>query len=104
MQVFGPAVRFNVQCTPTRHTYDQFRDNWLLCERLGFDVAYSTDHFVSGQPDNSVLEGPTPYRPNFNEDDPLFSASIMRLSPAFVPGLIVANASHGPPACRRRAH
>ena len=59
MQVFGPTVRFNVQCTPTRHSYDQFRDNWLLCERLGFDVAYSTDHFVSGQPDNSVLEGPT---------------------------------------------
>ena len=59
MQVFGPTVRFNVQCTPTRHSYDQFRDNWLLCERLGFDVAYSTDHFVAGQPDHSVLEGPT---------------------------------------------
>ena len=55
----GSTVRFNVQCTPTRHSYEQFRDNWLLCERLGFDVAYSTDHFVSGQPENSVLEGPT---------------------------------------------
>ena len=62
MQVFGPTVRFNVQCTPTRLTYEQFRDNWLTCERLGYDVAYCTDHFVAYVPDRgpvSVMEGPT---------------------------------------------
>ena len=59
MQVFGPTVRFNVQVTSSRHSYEAFRENWLLCERLGYDVAYSVDHYVSGQPSHPIFEGPT---------------------------------------------
>jgi alkanesulfonate monooxygenase SsuD/methylene tetrahydromethanopterin reductase-like flavin-dependent oxidoreductase (luciferase family) len=62
MQVFGHTIRFCVQATPTRHTYAEYQSNWLACERLGYDVAYVTDHFVSHNPEtgpNSVFEGPT---------------------------------------------
>jgi len=62
MQVFGSTVRFGVQATPTRLSYDQYRDNWLTCERLGFDIAYVTDHFVVYSPEagpGSVFESTT---------------------------------------------
>ncbi len=62
MQIFGNTIRFNVQATTTRWTYPEFRDNWLLFERLGYDVAYVTDHFVSENPQaglSPVWEGPT---------------------------------------------
>ena len=62
MQVFGKTIRFNVQASTTRWTYAQFLENWLAFERLGFDVAYVTDHFVSENPEywsSPVWEGPT---------------------------------------------
>jgi alkanesulfonate monooxygenase SsuD/methylene tetrahydromethanopterin reductase-like flavin-dependent oxidoreductase (luciferase family) len=62
MQPFGNLVRFNVQATPTRLSYSQYQENWLTCERLGFDVTYVTDHFVTYSPETgpgSVFEGPT---------------------------------------------
>jgi alkanesulfonate monooxygenase SsuD/methylene tetrahydromethanopterin reductase-like flavin-dependent oxidoreductase (luciferase family) len=61
MQVFGNTIRFNVQAS-TRCTYTELRDNWLSFERLGYDAAYVTDHFVSESPEsafNPVWEGPT---------------------------------------------
>jgi alkanesulfonate monooxygenase SsuD/methylene tetrahydromethanopterin reductase-like flavin-dependent oxidoreductase (luciferase family) len=62
MQVFGNTIRFAVQATTTRWTFPQYLENWLTCERLGFDVTYATDHFVSYSPERgpvSVLESTT---------------------------------------------
>jgi alkanesulfonate monooxygenase SsuD/methylene tetrahydromethanopterin reductase-like flavin-dependent oxidoreductase (luciferase family) len=62
MQVFGNTVRFGVQATPTRIPFDEYLANWQTCERLGYDVAYVTDHFVLASPEqgaSSVFEGPT---------------------------------------------
>jgi alkanesulfonate monooxygenase SsuD/methylene tetrahydromethanopterin reductase-like flavin-dependent oxidoreductase (luciferase family) len=62
MQVFGNVVRFGVQATPTRLTYGQYLKQWRLCEELGYDVTYVTDHFVSYSQETGpapVLEGPT---------------------------------------------
>jgi alkanesulfonate monooxygenase SsuD/methylene tetrahydromethanopterin reductase-like flavin-dependent oxidoreductase (luciferase family) len=62
MQVFGNTVRFCVQATTSRHSFGEYLANWLTCERLGYDVAYATDHFVSYSPErgaSSVFEGPT---------------------------------------------
>jgi alkanesulfonate monooxygenase SsuD/methylene tetrahydromethanopterin reductase-like flavin-dependent oxidoreductase (luciferase family) len=62
MQVFGSRVRFAVQATPTRTSYDDYLKNWLTCERLGYDVAYVTDHFSSYSPETgpaSVFESTT---------------------------------------------
>jgi alkanesulfonate monooxygenase SsuD/methylene tetrahydromethanopterin reductase-like flavin-dependent oxidoreductase (luciferase family) len=62
MQVFGTTIRFNVQATTRGWTYEQFRDNWLRFEALGFDVTYSVDHFVPENPamlSQPVWEGPT---------------------------------------------
>jgi alkanesulfonate monooxygenase SsuD/methylene tetrahydromethanopterin reductase-like flavin-dependent oxidoreductase (luciferase family) len=62
MQVFGNTIRFNVQATTRGWSYDEFRDNWLMFERLGYDVTYSVDHFVSENPafgSSPVWEGPT---------------------------------------------
>ena len=60
---------------------------------------------ASASPDTSIsaLEGPTRYRPNFNEDEPLFSARIVPVSVDLVCALIAANANRGPPAYRRHA-
>ncbi|HLF76340.1 MAG TPA: LLM class flavin-dependent oxidoreductase [Dehalococcoidia bacterium] len=46
MQVFGNSIRFGVQLATSRTPYAQYRENWLTCERLGYDIAYVTDHFV----------------------------------------------------------
>ena len=62
MQVFGDVVRFNIQATTSRWTYQQFLENWITFERLGYDVSYVVDHFVSYSPEtgsNSIFEGPT---------------------------------------------
>jgi alkanesulfonate monooxygenase SsuD/methylene tetrahydromethanopterin reductase-like flavin-dependent oxidoreductase (luciferase family) len=62
MQVFGNTIRFNVQATTGRWTYDQYRENWLLMEKLGYDVAYVVDHFVSYNPETGpspIFEGPS---------------------------------------------
>ena len=62
MQVFGNTVRFCVQATTTRHSFAEYLENWLTCERLGYDASYVTDHFVSYSPEggaNPVFEGPT---------------------------------------------
>lgn len=62
MQVFGDTIRFNIQASTGRWTYEKYRDNWLLFEKLGYDVAYVVDHFVSYNPESGaqpVFEGPT---------------------------------------------
>ena len=62
MQLFGNKVRFAVQATTTRTTYTEYLSNWLTCERLGYDVAYVTDHFSSYSPETgpaSVFEATT---------------------------------------------
>ncbi len=62
MQLFGNTVRFGVQATPTRLSYSEYLSNWLMCEDLGYDIAYVTDHFSSYSPETgpaSVLESTT---------------------------------------------
>jgi alkanesulfonate monooxygenase SsuD/methylene tetrahydromethanopterin reductase-like flavin-dependent oxidoreductase (luciferase family) len=62
MQVFGNTIRFAVQASTARLSYDEFRSNWLLCERLGYDIGYVIDHFVFYTPETGaspVFEGPT---------------------------------------------
>jgi len=62
MQVFGNTIRFGVQASTTRWTFSEYLENWKKCERLGYDVAYATDHFVSYSPERgptSVLESTT---------------------------------------------
>jgi alkanesulfonate monooxygenase SsuD/methylene tetrahydromethanopterin reductase-like flavin-dependent oxidoreductase (luciferase family) len=62
MQVFGTKVRFNVQATTGRISYADYLNHWLACERLGYDVAYATDHFALYSPKTgpgTVLESTT---------------------------------------------
>jgi alkanesulfonate monooxygenase SsuD/methylene tetrahydromethanopterin reductase-like flavin-dependent oxidoreductase (luciferase family) len=62
MQVFGNTIRFNIQATTNRWTYEQFRNNWQTFESLGYDVSYVVDHFVSYNPETGpapIFEGPT---------------------------------------------
>jgi len=62
MQLFANKVRFAVQATPTRTSYPEYLANWLTCERLGYDIAYVTDHFSSYSPETgpaSVYESTT---------------------------------------------
>lgn len=62
MQLFGNTIRFNIQATPNRLSFADYLANWQTCERLGYDVAYVTDHFVTYSPETgpgSVFEGPT---------------------------------------------
>jgi alkanesulfonate monooxygenase SsuD/methylene tetrahydromethanopterin reductase-like flavin-dependent oxidoreductase (luciferase family) len=62
MQLFGNKVRFAVQATPTRTSYVDYVSNWLTCERLGYDIAYVTDHFATYSPETgpgSVFESTT---------------------------------------------
>jgi len=62
MQLFGDTIRFNIQATPTRISFADYLKNWQLCEELGYDVSYVTDHFVTYSPETgpgSVFEGPT---------------------------------------------
>ena len=62
MQLFGNRVRFGVQATPTRMSYSEYLNNWLTCERLGYDIAYVTDHFSFYSPETgpaSVFESTT---------------------------------------------
>jgi alkanesulfonate monooxygenase SsuD/methylene tetrahydromethanopterin reductase-like flavin-dependent oxidoreductase (luciferase family) len=62
MQVFGNQIRFGVQATPTRISYEDYLANWQSCERLGYDVTYVVDHFVLGSPESgwaSIFESTT---------------------------------------------
>ena len=62
MQLFGNTIRFNVQATTGRVSFADYLANWQLCERLGYDVSYATDHFVMYSAETGpapVLEGPT---------------------------------------------
>lgn len=62
MQLFGEQVRFGVQCTTSRQPYAAYLENWLTCERLGYDIAYVTDHFAFPASEGnavSVLESTT---------------------------------------------
>jgi alkanesulfonate monooxygenase SsuD/methylene tetrahydromethanopterin reductase-like flavin-dependent oxidoreductase (luciferase family) len=62
MQLFANKVRFAVQATPTRTSYSEYLSNWLTCERLGYDIAYVTDHFSAYSPETgsaSVFESTT---------------------------------------------
>jgi alkanesulfonate monooxygenase SsuD/methylene tetrahydromethanopterin reductase-like flavin-dependent oxidoreductase (luciferase family) len=62
MQLFGNKVRFAVQATPTRIPYADYVSHWLTCERLGYDIAYVTDHFATYSPETgpgSVFESTT---------------------------------------------
>lgn len=60
--IFANSIRFGVQLTTQRQTFDQYLSNWLTCERLGYDIAYATDHLVFVSPETGpapVFEGPT---------------------------------------------
>jgi alkanesulfonate monooxygenase SsuD/methylene tetrahydromethanopterin reductase-like flavin-dependent oxidoreductase (luciferase family) len=62
MQLFANQIRFGVQATPTRMSYAEYLANWLTCERLGYDIAYVTDHFGIYSPETgpgSVFESTT---------------------------------------------
>jgi alkanesulfonate monooxygenase SsuD/methylene tetrahydromethanopterin reductase-like flavin-dependent oxidoreductase (luciferase family) len=62
VQAFGDTIRFNVQATTNRWTYAKYCENWLLFEKLGYDVTYVVDHFVFYNPETGpqpVFEGPT---------------------------------------------
>jgi alkanesulfonate monooxygenase SsuD/methylene tetrahydromethanopterin reductase-like flavin-dependent oxidoreductase (luciferase family) len=62
MQIFGSTVRFGVQATTSRLSYADYLSHWLTCERLGYDIAYVTDHFVTESPElgpGSVFESTT---------------------------------------------
>ena len=59
MQVFRSTIRFGVQSTTSGVAFAEYPENWLTCERLGYDVAYATDHFVAYSPERgpaNVLE------------------------------------------------
>ena len=61
-QIFGAKIRFCVQATLMRLSCARYIGNWLLCEKLGYDVAYVTDHLVLYSPETGpapVFEGPT---------------------------------------------
>ena len=45
-QVFGESIRFGVQVSSSRVSFEEYTSNWLACERLGYDIAYVTDHFA----------------------------------------------------------
>jgi F420-dependent oxidoreductase-like protein len=53
------AVRFGVQTPPQHVTYQQIADAWALIEELGFDTAFTFDHFmpIFSDPNGPCFEG-----------------------------------------------
>lgn len=60
-QIFAGAIRFGVHAGPQNVTYEEYRQLWLECERLGYDWVSVFDHFVPimSDPDGPCFEGPT---------------------------------------------
>lgn len=54
----GP-IRFGVQTAPQHVTYQQIADTWKLAEELGYDSAFTFDHFmpIFSDPNGSCFEG-----------------------------------------------
>lgn len=52
-------VRFGVQTPPQHVTYQQILDAWKLADELGFDSAFTFDHFmpIFSDPNGSCFEG-----------------------------------------------
>lgn len=55
----GAPVRFGVQTPPQHVTYRQIADAWTLAEELGFDSAFTFDHFmpIFSDPAGPCFEG-----------------------------------------------
>lgn len=55
----GGSIRFGVQTPPQHVTYQQIADAWKLAEELGFDSAFTFDHFmpISSDRDGPCFEG-----------------------------------------------
>lgn len=53
------AIRFGVQTPPQHVTYQQIADAWSLIEELGFDTAFTFDHFmpIFSDPNGPCFEG-----------------------------------------------
>jgi len=54
----GP-IRFGVQTAPQHVTYQQIADIWKLADELGYDSAFTFDHFmpIFSNPNGSCFEG-----------------------------------------------
>jgi F420-dependent oxidoreductase-like protein len=54
----GP-IRFGVQTGPQHVTYRQIADTWRLAEELGYDSAFTFDHFmpIRSDPNGACFEG-----------------------------------------------
>src|SRR5438045_1858683 len=52
-------VRFGVQTPPQHVTYEQIVDVWKLADELGFDSAFTFDHFmpIFSDPNGPCFEG-----------------------------------------------
>ncbi len=64
MQLFGPNVRFGIVCAPQALSFTDYLKLWKTAEALGYDFAYTVDHFVAvpmtgTPPDAPIFEGPT---------------------------------------------
>lgn len=55
----GGTIRFGVQTPPQHVSYQQIADAWTLAEELGFDSAFTFDHFmpISSDRDGPCFEG-----------------------------------------------
>lgn len=53
------SIRFGVQTAPQHVTYQQIVDTWKLVEELGYDSAFTFDHFmpIHSDPNGSCFEG-----------------------------------------------
>lgn len=53
------AIRFGVQTAPQHVTYQQIADIWKLADELGYDSAFTFDHFmpIFSDPNGSCFEG-----------------------------------------------
>jgi len=53
------GIRFGVQTAPQHVTYQQIADMWKLAEDLGYDTAFTFDHFmpIFSDPNGSCFEG-----------------------------------------------
>ena len=52
-------IRFGVQTGPQHVTYQQIADTWRLAEELGYDSAFTFDHFmpIRSDPNGACFEG-----------------------------------------------
>lgn len=55
----GKAIRFGVQTRPEHTTWHELRATWKLIDKLGYDTAWTFDHFypIIGDPSGPCLEG-----------------------------------------------